>query len=54
MAGEPLGRARSTATVAALVVAHAAEAGGAHVLTGDRSDLARLTASHPAVRIHAV
>jgi predicted nucleic acid-binding protein len=54
MAGELLGRARSTATVDALVVAHAVEAGGAHVLTGDREDLARLAASHPEVRLHAV
>jgi predicted nucleic acid-binding protein len=54
IAGELLGRARSTATVDALVVAHAVEAGGAHVLTGDHEDLARLAASHPQVRIHAV
>jgi predicted nucleic acid-binding protein len=54
LAGELLGRGRSTATVDALVVAHAVKAGGAHVLTGDRSDLARLAASHPEVRIHAV
>ncbi|HEY6322095.1 MAG TPA: PIN domain-containing protein [Thermoanaerobaculia bacterium] len=54
IAGELLGRARSTATIDALVVAHAVEVGGAHVLTGDREDLARLTASHPEVRIHAV
>lgn len=54
IAGELLGRARSAATVDALVVAHAVEAGGAHVLTGDRGDLARLAASHPEIRIHAV
>jgi predicted nucleic acid-binding protein len=54
VAGELLGRARSAATVDALVVAQAVEAGGAHVLTGDRKDLARLAASHPEVRLHAV
>jgi predicted nucleic acid-binding protein len=54
IAGDLLGKARSAATVDALVVAHAVESGGAHVLTGDREDLARLTASHPEVRIHAV
>jgi len=54
VAGGLLGTARSAATVDALVVAHAVEAGGAHVLTGDREDLARLAASHPEVRLHAV
>lgn len=54
IAGELLGRASSTATVDALVVAHAVEAGGAHVFTGDREDLAGLGASHPEVRIHDV
>jgi predicted nucleic acid-binding protein len=51
-AGRLLGTARSAATVDALVVAHAVEAGGAHVLTGDREDFERLTASHPEVWIH--
>jgi len=54
IAGELVGRAGSAATVDALVVAQAVEAGGAHVLTGDRKDLARLAASHPQVRLHAV
>src|SRR6202023_3508680 len=54
VAGGLLGTARSAATVDALVVAHAVAAGGAHVLTGDREDLARLAASHPEVRLHAV
>jgi predicted nucleic acid-binding protein len=54
VAGELLGTARSAATVDALVVAQAVEAGGAHVLTGDREELARLAASHPEVRLHAV
>jgi predicted nucleic acid-binding protein len=54
IAGELMGRAGSAATVDALVVAQAVEAGGAHVLTGDRKDLARLAASHPQVRLHAV
>jgi predicted nucleic acid-binding protein len=54
VAGGLLGTARSAATVDALVVAQAVEAGGAHVLTGDREELARLAASHPEVRLHAV
>src|ERR1700724_231895 len=54
VAGGLLGTARSAASVDALVVAHAVAAGGAHVLTGDREDLARLAASHPEVRLHAV
>jgi len=54
IAGELLGRAGSAATIDALVVAQAVEAGGAHILTGDREDLARLAASHPQVRLHAV
>lgn len=44
-------RAPANATVDALVVAHAVEAGGAHILTGDREDLERLAASHPEVWI---
>lgn len=51
-AGRLLGAARSAHTVDALVVAHAIEAGGAHILTGDREDLERLAVSHPEVRIH--
>jgi predicted nucleic acid-binding protein len=51
-AGRLLGAARSSHTVDALVVAHAAEAGGARILTSDREDLERLAASHPEVRIH--
>jgi predicted nucleic acid-binding protein len=52
IAGQLLGAARSASTVDALVVAQAVEAGGAHVLTGDREDLERLAASHPEVWIH--
>jgi predicted nucleic acid-binding protein len=51
-AGRLLAAARSAATVDALVVAQAVEAGGAHVLTGDREDLDRLAALHPEVWIH--
>jgi len=51
-AGRLLGVARSTGTVDALVVAHALEAGGAHILTGDRENLERLSAPHPEVVIH--
>jgi predicted nucleic acid-binding protein len=50
-AGQLLGTARSASTVDALVVAHAVEAGGAHVLTGDPDDLGRLAAAHPEVWI---
>lgn len=53
-AGRLLGAARSVHTVAALVVAHAVEAGGARVLTGDLEDLERLSAPHPEVHIHAL
>ena len=50
-AGRLLGAARSASTVDALVVAHAVEAGGAQILTGDRDDLERLAAPHPEVWI---
>jgi predicted nucleic acid-binding protein len=50
-AGRLLGMARTTHTVDALVVAQAVEAGGAHILTGDREDLERLAAPHPEVWI---
>ncbi len=51
-AGRLLAAARSSHTVDALVVAQAVEAGGAHILTGDRDDLESLAAQHPEVRIH--
>ena len=51
-AGRLLAAARSAETVDALVVAHAVEAGGAHVLTGDREDLERLATPHREVWIH--
>lgn len=51
IAGRLLGTARSSHTIDALVVAHAVEGGGAHVLTGDPDDLARLAAPHPEVSI---
>ncbi|HVR97785.1 MAG TPA: PIN domain-containing protein [Thermoanaerobaculia bacterium] len=51
-AGRLLGAAHSTHTVDALVVAHAVEAGGAHILTGDPDDLDRLAAPHPEVWVH--
>lgn len=53
-AGRLLGVARSTGTVDALVVAHAVEAGGAHILTGDRDDLERLSAPHSEVVIYSL
>jgi len=52
IAGQLLAAARSTETTDALVVAHAVNVGGAHVLTSDREDLVRLAASHPEVWIH--
>lgn len=52
IAGRLLGTARSASTVDALVVAHAVEAGGARILTGDLDDLERLAAPHPEVSIH--
>jgi predicted nucleic acid-binding protein len=48
-AGRLLGESGSTATVDALVVAQAVEAGGAQVLTGDEDDLRRLAQNHPEV-----
>jgi predicted nucleic acid-binding protein len=51
IAGRLLGAARSAHTVDALVVAHAVEGGGAHVLTGDPDDLSRLATPHPEVSI---
>jgi predicted nucleic acid-binding protein len=54
IAGQLLAAARSSDTVDALVLAHAVEAGGAHVLTGDREDLERLAAPHPEVWIHTL
>ena len=50
-AGRLLGAARSASTMDALVVAHAIEAGGAHILTGDLDDLERLASPHPEVWI---
>ena len=53
-AGQLLGAARSSSTIDALVVAHAVEAGGAHILTGDRDDLERLSEGHSEVWIQAL
>lgn len=50
-AGQLLGVAGTSHTVDALIVAHAVERGGAHILTGDRDDLDRLAAPHPEVWI---
>ncbi|NJL29615.1 MAG: VapC toxin family PIN domain ribonuclease, partial [Thermoanaerobaculia bacterium] len=51
IAGGLLGRAGSSATIDALVVAQAVSAGGAHILTGDPDDLRALAAPHPEVWI---
>lgn len=53
-AGRLLGTAGSSATVDALVVAQAVDAGGAHVLTGDPDDLEPLAAPHPEVWIQSL
>ncbi len=50
-AGRLLGQAKSALTIDALVVAQAAAAGGAHVLTGDPDDLEPLAAPHPEIWI---
>jgi predicted nucleic acid-binding protein len=50
-AGRLLAEAGSAATVDALVVATAVEAGGAVILTGDPDDLSALAAGHPEVII---
>ncbi len=50
-AGRLLGRARSSETIDALVVAQAVASGGAQILTGDVDDLAPLAARHPEVWI---
>jgi predicted nucleic acid-binding protein len=50
-AGRLLGSAGSAATVDAIVVATAIEAGGAVILTGDAGDLALLAADEPRVII---
>lgn len=50
-AGRLLGTAGSAATIDAIVVASAIEAGGAVILTGDTSDLGTLAADNPQVII---
>jgi predicted nucleic acid-binding protein len=54
VAGALLAAARSKATVDALVVAEAVQAGGGRVLTGDPADLRRLATAHAEVRIEAI
>ena len=53
-AGRLLGTTGSTATVDALVVAQAVEAGGAQILTGDEQDLRRLSENHPEVWVQGL
>lgn len=53
-AGRLLGNAGSAATVDAIVVATAIEAGGAVILTGDERDLRRLAGDDPRVVIAPV
>jgi predicted nucleic acid-binding protein len=54
VAGTLLGRARSNATIDALVVAAALRVGGGVVLTSDPDDLARLARGHDDVAIEAL
>lgn len=54
IAGGLLGKARSSSTIDALVVAQAVYAGGAHILTSDPDDLELLAAPHPEVWIQAI
>lgn len=54
IAGRLLGAARSSSTIDALVVAHAVDAGGGKILTGDPEDLEKLAAPHPEVSIQAL
>lgn len=54
VAGRILGRAGSSSTVDAIVVAIAIEAGGAVVLTGDPDDLGALAVDHTEVIIEAL
>ncbi len=53
-AGRLLGKAKSDATVDALIVAEAVLAGGAYILTGDMEDLEKLAAPHPEVQIQSL
>jgi predicted nucleic acid-binding protein len=53
-AGAILGRARRSDTIDAIVVAEAALAGGAVVLTGDPGDLSTLAAGESGVVIHTL
>jgi predicted nucleic acid-binding protein len=53
-AGRLLGAARSSATVDAIVVATAVEAGGAVVLSGDPDDLGGLAGGNPDVIIESL
>lgn len=54
VAGSLLARARSTATVDALVVAEAVARGGGVVLTGDVDDFEKLAATHTEVVVQPV
>ncbi len=53
-AGRLLGEARSSATIDALVVAHAIEVGGGIILTSDPTDLSALASAHPEVQIQTL
>ncbi len=53
-AGRLLGRAKSSSTIDALVVAQAVHAGGARILTSDPDDLEPLAAPHPEVWIQVI
>ena len=54
LAGMLLARAKSAATIDALVVAEAVQQGGGVILTGDAADLEKLASSHPSVVVQAL
>ncbi|MEA2024894.1 MAG: PIN domain-containing protein [Actinomycetota bacterium] len=53
-AGRLLGETQTSATIDALIVAHAIEVGGGAILTSDPTDFRRLSETYPEVEIHAV
>lgn len=54
LAGMLLARAKSAATIDALVVAEAVQQGGGVILTGDAADLDALASSHPSVTVQSL
>jgi predicted nucleic acid-binding protein len=54
LAGMLLARAKSAATIDALIVAEAVQQGGGVILTGDATDLEALASGHPSVSVQAL